>query len=182
MAKHSDDYEVGYGKPPQAQRFQKGKSGNPGGRPRGDKTLATEVEKALGLTVPGFRNGKRHRKSVRGIIAANLAKKAAEGNLGAVALIDKIESRKAPREAASSPTSRTLPAPPDGEFGQYEVTLLLEEAPIRRPDFIEGVDIELLRDDLAPDLRAAIEEMVRLKEFLMANAHRFPSGLKGLID
>lgn len=28
----SDDYEVGYGKPPQHSRFSKGKSGNPSGR------------------------------------------------------------------------------------------------------------------------------------------------------
>jgi hypothetical protein len=29
------DYEVGYGKPPRRTRFRKGRSGNPGGRPRG---------------------------------------------------------------------------------------------------------------------------------------------------
>lgn len=30
-------YEVGYGKPPEATRFRKGKSGNPRGRPKGSK-------------------------------------------------------------------------------------------------------------------------------------------------
>ncbi len=39
MGEQSRDYTVGYGKPPVENRFQKGQSGNPGGRRRGTKTL-----------------------------------------------------------------------------------------------------------------------------------------------
>ena len=47
-------YEVGYGKPPQATRFQPGKSGNPKGRPKGSRKAppadaAVEKLKALVL-------------------------------------------------------------------------------------------------------------------------------------
>jgi hypothetical protein len=41
VAEFDDDYEVGYGKPPKQTQFAQGKSGNPNGRPKGSKNLAT---------------------------------------------------------------------------------------------------------------------------------------------
>ena len=41
------EYAVGFGKPPRRTRFCKGQSGNPKGRPRGAKNLATLMEKVL---------------------------------------------------------------------------------------------------------------------------------------
>jgi hypothetical protein len=47
MDEQADDYAVGYGKPPQETRFQKGQSGNPGGRPHRTKTLTALLAEAL---------------------------------------------------------------------------------------------------------------------------------------
>jgi len=41
------EYEVGFGKPPKKNRFRKGVSGNPFGRPRGRRNLTTVLAETL---------------------------------------------------------------------------------------------------------------------------------------
>lgn len=43
----SNDYEVGYKKPPERCQFKKGQSGNPGGRPKGTRNLMTDLSEEL---------------------------------------------------------------------------------------------------------------------------------------
>jgi len=49
MANNSDSScaDIGFGKPPKATRFRKGFSGNPKGRPKGKRNLATVLEQTL---------------------------------------------------------------------------------------------------------------------------------------
>jgi hypothetical protein len=57
----SDDYQVGYGKPPDRTRFKKGESGNPKGRPKGAKNLKTDLMEEMNEKVV-IREGERSRK------------------------------------------------------------------------------------------------------------------------
>jgi len=85
------EYEVGFKKPPTKTRFQKGHSGNPGGRPRGSVNWQTELCRALKEQVTVIENGKR--KSVSKIRAAmtQVANKAAGGDLKAVKLVTDLQ-------------------------------------------------------------------------------------------
>lgn len=55
-----NSYEVGYGKPPVATRFPKGKSGNPKGRPKGSRSLDALLAKVLAKKIV-VREGNRTR-------------------------------------------------------------------------------------------------------------------------
>ena len=72
-------YEVGYGKPPRQGRFQKGRSGNPKGRPKKAKGFRTIVHQQLETPVEVRINGRVTKISKREAIIAQMVNKAATG-------------------------------------------------------------------------------------------------------
>jgi len=80
-------YDVGYGKPPANSRFQKGQSGNPNGRPKGSKNLATIVRQAANERVTIVVKGKQRSITKLEAAAKQLANKAAQGDLKAMQML-----------------------------------------------------------------------------------------------
>ena len=89
------DYEVGYRKPPLHTRFQKGRSGNPKGRPRGRKNLSSLLNHALNGWVIVVENGRRKKITKREAIITQLVNKSAAADLKAtqivIALLQEVE-------------------------------------------------------------------------------------------
>jgi Family of unknown function (DUF5681) len=81
------DYLVGYGKPPLHTRFQKGRSGNPNGRPRGRKNMSTLLSDALNGSVIVVENGRRKRITKREAIVTQLVNKSAAADLKATQIV-----------------------------------------------------------------------------------------------
>ena len=84
-------YEVGYGKPPVASRFTKGQSGNPSGRPKGRKNLATVLSQALQRKVAVNDNGRRRMISVFEAAVTQVVNKAATGDARAFEVILRMQ-------------------------------------------------------------------------------------------
>ncbi len=80
----SDDYEVGYKKPPKHTRFTKGQSGNGKGRPKGSRNFSADVKDTLKARVGLTGAGKRKTVSTQLATLLQLRKKALSGDARAL--------------------------------------------------------------------------------------------------
>jgi hypothetical protein len=75
---------VGYGKPPQHSRFAPGRSGNPRGRQKGVRNLASDVKRTLEVPVKLTDQGKARRVSTQEAVLLRLREKALKGDARAL--------------------------------------------------------------------------------------------------
>jgi hypothetical protein len=73
-------YEVGYGRPPQHSRFQKGQSGNPAGRRKGVRNLMTDVQRTLRTPVKVTEGDRTRKVSTQEGALRRLREKALQGD------------------------------------------------------------------------------------------------------
>ena len=86
-AESAADDAVGYGKPPKHTRFQKARSGNPRGRPKGTKNLRSDLIEELGETIV-VREGDRARKvSKQRAVVMTLVARTLKGDTRAASIL-----------------------------------------------------------------------------------------------
>jgi len=83
----TDDFEVGYKKPPKHTQFAKGRSGNPTGRPKGSKNLRTVLEETLNQKIQINQGGNSSTVTIMEAIVKRVANDALNGNRSAADLI-----------------------------------------------------------------------------------------------
>jgi len=84
---NSRAYEVGRGRPPKHSRFQKGRSGNPTGRPKASRDLQTELKEELSELVTMNVRGRQIRVTKLRALLKKTCAKASEGDMRAMALL-----------------------------------------------------------------------------------------------
>lgn len=78
---NENDYEVGYGKPPKNSQFKKGQSGNPKGRPKGEKNKKSVIREVIERKVTIRQNGEKRQASVFEALVESIVAHALEGSI-----------------------------------------------------------------------------------------------------
>lgn len=115
MAKDDiEDDKVGYGRPPKATRFKPGQSGNPAGRPKGERNVATALDAELKSSIVVRENGRNRKISKAEGIAKALTMKALKGDTKAFAQIMALlpaqfrQAELPPRDVQPSETDQAI--------------------------------------------------------------------------
>lgn len=102
MSKQSTPYAVGYGRPPAANQFKAGQSGNPKGRPKGSRNMITLLREELEAKVLVTENGVQKRMSKGQVAVRQQMDKAVKGDSRAFQTIMKLDATLGAGSSVSS--------------------------------------------------------------------------------
>lgn len=122
MADHDDDdHDVGYAKPPTHSQFKPGQSGNPGGRPKGSKSVHKVMQEVCEEVVVVTENGQKKKMTKLEVATASLFGKASKGDVNAIKL---FLSLKAEADSLSDACTDAALSPEDSEALLSEIDWL----------------------------------------------------------
>jgi hypothetical protein len=104
----NENDKVGYRKPPRHGQFKKGRSGNPRGRPKGSRNLATVLADIIAEPVTITENGQRRSISKLEAAAKQLVNRAATGDPRAAQQLFSLVQWVEGRSEALTPTTEWL--------------------------------------------------------------------------
>lgn len=90
------EYEVGYRKPPKSGQFKPGQSGNPKGRPKGTKDLATDLQEELSSNIRVMDGQQELVISKQRALIKALSAKALKGDVKAMGVLLRMIERVIP--------------------------------------------------------------------------------------
>jgi hypothetical protein len=122
----AEDYEVGYGKPPQHTRFKKGRSGHPEGRPSGSTNITSELEGLLAAKTTIKVNGAVQKVRTARAICLALIQKALGGDVRASRRSWTLSARQWP---TSSKLRRARPPPTSTSYDVLWIALVSRRLP-----------------------------------------------------
>jgi hypothetical protein len=113
-----DDYQVGYGRPPETTRFRPGESGNPQGRPKRRATFASVAKQELERPVStgNKAGGPVQQMPAMEVIVKNVVRAAVYGDLKAARLLVDLEAVE--RKSGDTEHTSNLPAFKEGGAGE----------------------------------------------------------------
>jgi hypothetical protein len=118
------EYAVGYGKPPVHSRFQKGRSGNPKGRPKGTRNLKTDLLEELSEPIL-IREGERQvRTTKQRALVKSLIAKALKGDMRAMATLITLSVRLFGMEEITDDASAPLSVQEQEQLAVLEARFL----------------------------------------------------------
>lgn len=154
----SDEYEVGYKKPPLHTRFQPGQSGNPKGRPAGSKSFRTLIDRELSTKVRVREGGRVVHLTKRELLVKQMIKKAIEGDHRSQQTLLKFDQELVASLANGSTPPADAPLEPDDRaiFDAFAAMLkghAADEVATEEPNRGEKSGARQADDDGVEDLR-----------------------------
>ena len=141
--KTAGDYAVGYGRPPKATQFSPGKSGNPNGRPKGNRTVGAILDDILKQKISVTENGRTRRLPALEVMLRRLVNDAVRSDPKAVKLLLALMERCEPA-SESGPQLDELATEDRAILSHY---LFHPDNPLPEPDIAAGPDLHGARHD-----------------------------------